>query len=854
MSNRTYDTRWQEAMTDLNEQIHIENPQFRSNASDTPQDSSVSIARAFHHYAYLYVKYIQILSKLSQCFDQMTHPQKRIDVQQLLQLVAIRMIELKHLLVKWHPPHPDIRSTPIERSFPWEYIHLDAVLVDLKLPPEALEIPIAKCFAEEQLEATQQRDRLVQGFVKLKHGVDAIFLPCDSEAIPQAHEAEAIAILQRNERGRQGRMRGLLVQELRQEDSLRSREVETPDLDPDFAANSIQRVFRGWLLRRQTHSDREKELVFLGMKAPTRNPHALAEKSLANHTLQRETQQQHNKEEYLSALQILHDVVLTEEGPFIKDKLMQERRQWIADRMTLGELPLDMTAFYAPPVIAPPKVVQVAPSKSRKPDPKTKPKAKVPEIVEEEKPPLSAPRELCDGFASAVQMYEKIWLTSDSDENFAQKYDLQLAKDVVRVPVETQVRYQVDEMLILQLANIRMQLETAGKSKKPKAKSKAKPKRSAKKTKGKSLPGEKLSELKGRSPDYFLSALIEHSIVQMPSSAEISDFIGSFNHLGSLYERSDTRDSFGNWVPQEPSAAQIRQNVTEYAILPLTSSIIRSRTPVIRSILLYGPRGCGKTKLVNIIAAQAKAFILNLSPNYLQAFPGKTGPTKLMHMVFSIARQSSFQPIIIYINQFEKFLSGKSQRSGDANRFRKDLQLYLKAALTPQDRVLLIGASSQPFHTDVKDWKLFFDKHLHLSYPDYPARLTLWKRFILSELEASPVFKGTERLPCVLPTLVDFSTLAYISRGYASGSILRAVKATLTPRRLALLDKRPLKDNEFLAPLSREPATFPQENELFQKFTAEISGLTQARERIRKEAEAENDAKATQKPRSSKKK
>lgn len=120
----------------------------------------VSITKAFHHYAYLYVKYIQILIKLSQCYDQMTHTQKRIDVQQILQLVVIRIIELKHLLVKWHPPHPDVRSTPIEKSFPWEYINLDAVLVDLKLPPEALEIPIAKCFAEEHLDTIQQRDRV----------------------------------------------------------------------------------------------------------------------------------------------------------------------------------------------------------------------------------------------------------------------------------------------------------------------------------------------------------------------------------------------------------------------------------------------------------------------------------------------------------------------------------------------------------------------------------------------------------------------------------------------------------------------------------------------------------------------
>ncbi|CCI49015.1 unnamed protein product [Albugo candida] len=868
MSNRTYDVRWQEAMIDLNEQIHIENPQFRSNLSlsESSPDTQVSITKAFHHYAYLYVKYIQILTKLSQCYDQMTHTQKRIDVQQILQLVVIRIIELKHLLVKWHPPHPDVRSTPIEKSFPWEYINLDAVLVDLKLPPEALEIPIAKCFAEEHLDTIQQRDRLVQSFVKLKHGVDTIFLPCDSETLPKAHEAmtmeEAIAILQRNERGRQGRVRGLLVQELRHEEYLlQSREMNPlVDMDPDFAANSIQRVFRGWRVRRETCLEREKELIFLGMKAPANHPHALLEKSLFVHTIQRANQQQYNKEEYISALQHLHKVVLAEEGPFMKEKLLEQRRQWIADRMAQGELPLDMTEFYAipstelPPLIAPPKEKKSAKasSKSQKAPPKTKTNAALEaEPMEIEKPPLTAPPEICDRFASAVDMYEKVWLARDPNDNFAQKYDLQLAKDVVRVPVEVQVRQQVDEMLTLQLANIQMQLENAGrKSKKVKSKAKgvSKSKRTTKKHKTKPLPGEKLSELKGRSSDYFLSTLIEHSIIQMPQPIRITEFIGSFNHLGSLYERSDVRDPFGNWVPQEPSAAQIRQNVTEYAIFPLVSSVIRSKTPFIRSILLYGPKGCGKTKMVRIIAAETGALILNISPTYLDAFTGKTGPTKLMHMVFSLAKEPSFQPVIIYINHFEQFLGSngkKSQRSNDATRFRKDLQTYLKAALTPEDRVLLIGASNQPFQADTKDWKLFFDKHLHLSYPDYAARLTLWKRFVLKELKASRDV-DSECLPLACFDLVDFSTLAYVSSGYASGSILRAVKATLTSRRLTLLDKRPLCDKEFLAPLSREPATFAVENELFRKFTGEITGLIQTRERIRKEAEALADAKISQ--------
>ena len=31
-----------------------------------------------------------------------------------------------------------------DRPFPWEYVNLDDILVDLKLPPETLEVPVPR--------------------------------------------------------------------------------------------------------------------------------------------------------------------------------------------------------------------------------------------------------------------------------------------------------------------------------------------------------------------------------------------------------------------------------------------------------------------------------------------------------------------------------------------------------------------------------------------------------------------------------------------------------------------------------------------------------------------------------------
>lgn len=51
---------------------------------------------------------------------------------------------------------------------------------------------------------------------------------------------------------------------------------------------------------------------------------------------------------------------------------------------------------------------------------------------------------------------------------------------------------------------------------------------------------------------------------------------------------------------------------------------------------------------------------------------------------------------------------------------------------------------------------------------------------------------------------VDLSTLAHVSEGYTAGSIYRSVKATLTPRRVHRIAKRPLLSSEFLGVLAQQ--------------------------------------------------
>lgn len=64
----------------------------------------------------------------------------------VLELVIRRVLELKHELVKWNPPNADLRFPPPvpEEAFPWVYVNLDDILVDLKLSPDTLDVTIPR--------------------------------------------------------------------------------------------------------------------------------------------------------------------------------------------------------------------------------------------------------------------------------------------------------------------------------------------------------------------------------------------------------------------------------------------------------------------------------------------------------------------------------------------------------------------------------------------------------------------------------------------------------------------------------------------------------------------------------------
>ena len=64
------------------------------------QNSKRSDVEWFQFYGTLYIKYIEIYRKLEDCYDQLTHPQKRQLLKEMLTNTMIRMCEIKQVVAE----------------------------------------------------------------------------------------------------------------------------------------------------------------------------------------------------------------------------------------------------------------------------------------------------------------------------------------------------------------------------------------------------------------------------------------------------------------------------------------------------------------------------------------------------------------------------------------------------------------------------------------------------------------------------------------------------------------------------------------------------------------------------------
>jgi ATP-dependent 26S proteasome regulatory subunit len=190
--------------------------------------------------------------------------------------------------------------------------------------------------------------------------------------------------------------------------------------------------------------------------------------------------------------------------------------------------------------------------------------------------------------------------------------------------------------------------------------------------------------------------------------------------------------------------------------------------------------------MTEVVASEVGALVIHLSTTSIgNKFEDGNDATKLIHMVFTVAKEESLSPVIIYLDDCHEFFVGKAKKKGGGSeainmtmkRFQKDLLIYKNQYLTKEDRVLVIGCTNMPEAGDMKlmKWKGsggkaekqgFFEHALYLPNTSHSGRLLLWKKAISK--------KVTSR--CQL----DFSLLAHMSSDYSAGKIFKIVDEVLS--------------------------------------------------------------------------
>ena len=239
------------------------------------------------------------------------HPQKRIFIKKVLESTITRICELKKGLIKFN-----FREDSI-------YVHLDGLLFDLKYDPSVIEIPVPRYFKEDDnipvdlvfKEKVDRGGKAKKGKKGGKKGkgkgkkkkadddapakkvltanekeaqIDNILMKRfeTTEAVEEAsYDAfnldnldivQAIRLIQKNERGRQGRGRYLdALQKINS--ALKTNDVRkrmhngkmvapTKQEAEEASGEVIQSRIRGVLARKTIEKMRQEEMIFLGMQ------------------------------------------------------------------------------------------------------------------------------------------------------------------------------------------------------------------------------------------------------------------------------------------------------------------------------------------------------------------------------------------------------------------------------------------------------------------------------------------------------------------------------------------------------------------------------------------------------------
>ncbi|XP_059727956.1 fidgetin-like protein 2 [Haemorhous mexicanus] len=168
----------------------------------------------------------------------------------------------------------------------------------------------------------------------------------------------------------------------------------------------------------------------------------------------------------------------------------------------------------------------------------------------------------------------------------------------------------------------------------------------------------------------------------------------------------------------------------------------------LRTLLLFGPRGTGKTLLSRCISTQLGSTLLRLSGTTLLS-TWKAEAEKILQTVFFVA--NCRQPSVVLITEAESLLAARvGEDGGQASSLKSQLLSYLdNVATSTEHNVVVIGTTARPGSMDEASHRRFGTR-LYIAPPDGEARRHILRQALakqsccLSERELAALAQRTE--------------------------------------------------------------------------------------------------------------
>ncbi|KAF2885219.1 hypothetical protein ILUMI_20938 [Ignelater luminosus] len=815
---------------------------------------------ANHLVGSLYARYAVIVQDLAACLDQNCLIQKRFTMKKLVDAATIRLNEFKEELVNINfSEYHYVDGNLVELKFvPYEIEILDPVLVfdrdieiedmwtkikkgeTIYIPPppieregsssaetqvpeapsaegedEAQRAPIEE--PKEEPASRKKRERRVSPVQKVFPHQKSLTEEELAELKHKSEVADAAFLIQKHERGRQGRIYFgdvARLHKLRKKATQGSRSKIRQDAAPEVqiaAAITIENLWRGFTVRQHLKKrDRERRLL-INMTEPSWVSTAEHDKVKEALEERRALRDQHVRE-YIDANLKEKERVLRVVAPGLMEDIGDEIREWFrrwyneirnfdkypppevggsilvvrGETMTPKEYLDEVERLRREKEVAKGKGDKDAEKKKKAEEEKKKKEAEKKKKAAEAAAKKKAGKDFkftfkesiaAQKFNEAFKEYQELWDERPFEENKLQKPYMDIITDQKCYEMQLEVRPQVDELMRIELAMLNEALENDKWKAKGKKGKKGGKKAGGKKGKGKRGKGKgkgKKDPTGNRSTEDLFQELVDNGIIHPYPETHLKDYIGDF--------------SYGNWDKRnlefDPPATlgDVRQAVMLNCILPLgVETMVKPK-----SVLIVGHRQSGKHLLANAIFYETRCVLFDCSPPVLAGkYKGKKGLKMLVHLLTKMSR--ILQPSIIFIDGGEKPFYKKvpkPERSQDPKKLGKALLKQIVKPILPEDRVLVLAISNQPFAAKAKPLVKTFERIILIPRTDYGTLYSYWRSLLMK-------YHGVDRN-------FNVSELATISLTYPLPILKDAAEKVLTAARIVQLKYRPLNSHEIL--------------------------------------------------------